>query len=280
MMIIIMKMTVSRVKQVFFPLLITVLMLNSAALSANDATAVLGTGGIVLQQSEHIVMEEEELFISQELIRVKYVFYNSSPQAITTRVAFPLPSFQEEPDQDLPLHVEAHKPLSFKLKIAGETRSFDTEIKRHEGMIDMTHHWMQTFPAETRLTVEHEYKPAVGSEIFLSTHAEAKAHYRKTYCIETNLQKWIDKNHDTNSVKKVKIITPNYVHYVLKTGAHWKNAIKKFRLVIKKQSPKEKISLCINGIKKQDESTFIWEKNNFIPKNDLKILFLSPSSSD
>jgi hypothetical protein len=274
-------MIINNIKPVFFPLLLTWLMLSGSLLSANDATAVLDTGGIVLQQSEHIVMEEEELFISQEIIRVKYVFYNSSAQAITTRVAFPLPSFQEEPNQDMPLRPEAHKPLSFKLKIADEARSFDTEIKRHDGMIDMTHHWMQTFPAKERLTVEHEYKPAVGSEVFLSPHPDDKARYTETYCIESNLQKWIDRNHDIDSASeissKAKIITPKYVHYVLKTGAHWKDAIKKFRLIIKKQSPAEKISLCVNGIKKQDASTFVLEKSNFIPKNDLKILFLMPN---
>lgn len=279
-------MIINKIKSVFFPLSLTWLMLSSPLLSANDATAVLDTGGIVLQQSEHIVMEEEELFISQEIIRVKYVFYNSSAQAITTRVAFPLPSFQEEPDQDIPLRPEAHKPLSFKLKIADEARSFDTEIKRHDGMIDMTHHWMQTFPAKERLTVEHEYKPAVGSEIFLSTHSEAKTRYAETYCIEANLQKWIDKNHnidrdrDIEPVPKAKIITPRYVHYVLKTGAHWKDAIKKFRLIIKKKSPDEKISLCVNGIKKQDASTFVLEKSDFIPKNDLKILFLKSNTNE
>ena len=271
---------VNKTKQVFLQVLIALMVLSSTLLSANDATAVLGTGGIVLQKSDDIVMEEEELLISQELIRVKYVFYNSSDQAITTRVAFPLPSFPEEPDQDMPLQIEAHKPLSFKLKVADKDRSFDTEIKRRNGMIDMTHHWMQTFPAKARLSVEHEYKPAVGGEIFLSTYPEAKENYTKMYCIEDNLQKWIDKNHDTKSGKKTKTITPKYVHYVLKTGAHWKDSINKFRLIIKKKSPDEKISLCITGIKKQDASTFILEKNDFIPKNDLKILFLRSNPTD
>ena len=267
-----------QVRQRSITILITLVTLNSPLVLANDSTAVLGTGGIVLQKSDHIVMEEEELLISQDIIRVKYVFYNTSDKAITTRVAFPLPSFQEIPNQDLPISYEAHKPMSFKLNIAGKERSFDTEIKRHDGMVDMTHHWMQTFPAKERLAVEHEYQPAIGSEIFLSTHAEAKKHYAETYCIEDNLQKWMDRNHDTNSVKDMKIITPKYVHYVLKTGAHWKGSINKFRLIIKKKSPKEKISLCITGIKKQDASTFVFEKDNFIPTNDLKILFLNPAS--
>ncbi len=67
---------------------------------------------------------------------------------------------------------------------------------------------------------------------------------------------------------------------MLKTGAHWKDSIKKFRLIIKKKSPDEKISLCINGIKKQDASTFVFEKNDFIPKSDLKILFLRPTPTN
>lgn len=265
-------------KPCFIATIMILLAINSSLLFANDSTAVLGTSGIVLQQSDDIVMEQEELLISQDIIRVKYVFYNSSDQDITTRVAFPLPSFQEVPNEDIPLRYEAHKPMGFKLNIAGQARSFDTEIKRHDGMIDMTHHWMQTFPAKARLKVEHEYAPAIGSEIFLSTHAAAKKHYADTYCIEDNLQRWIDRNHDTKSVDETKTITPRYIHYVLTTGAHWKGAINQFRLIIKKKSPAEKISLCITGIKKQDDTTFVFEKNNFIPRNDLKILFLNPTA--
>lgn len=58
---------------------------------ANDSTAALGAGGIVLTQSADIRMASEDLFVSRDEIRVKYSFVNESGAPITTRVAFPLP---------------------------------------------------------------------------------------------------------------------------------------------------------------------------------------------
>lgn len=58
---------------------------------ANDSTAALGAGGIVLTQSADIRMATEDLYVSSDEIRVKYSFVNEAGAPITTRVAFPLP---------------------------------------------------------------------------------------------------------------------------------------------------------------------------------------------
>ena len=246
-----------------------------SAVIANDSTATLDSGGIVLQKSQDIVMEKEALFISQKKIKVKYIFRNTSSEAITTRVAFPLPSFPEEPERDMPIAIDASKPMQFSLKIAGKNKSFDTEIKRQEGKVMITHHWMQTFPANQTLAVEHEYIPAAGHEMGFYFSGDDREKRIKRYCIEPKFQTWIDKNIQPENDKQLK---PSFVHYVLKTGANWKGEIGEFQLTIKKSHADEKISLCASGLKKQDELTFVMKKSNFIPKNDLKILFLRPFS--
>lgn len=58
---------------------------------ANDSTASLGAGGLVLTQSADIRMASEDLYISKDVIRVRYEFVNDARTPITTRVAFPLP---------------------------------------------------------------------------------------------------------------------------------------------------------------------------------------------
>lgn len=58
---------------------------------ANDSTAAMGAGGIVLTESADIRMASEDLFVSKDLIRVRYRFVNERQAPITTRVAFPLP---------------------------------------------------------------------------------------------------------------------------------------------------------------------------------------------
>lgn len=66
------------------------LLLASAAL-ANDSTAELAAGGLVLKTTADIEMKSEDLFISQDEVRVAYRFANKSDQDVTTLVAFPMP---------------------------------------------------------------------------------------------------------------------------------------------------------------------------------------------
>jgi hypothetical protein len=61
------------------------------AAHANDSTAGLAAGGLVLTKSADIEMRSEDLYISEKLVRVRYSFVNSSPKDLTVTVAFPLP---------------------------------------------------------------------------------------------------------------------------------------------------------------------------------------------
>ncbi len=61
---------------------------------ANDTTAELGTGGLILSHSDSIAMESEDLFISRDKIAVDYVFRNGSDKDVETIVAFPMPDIE------------------------------------------------------------------------------------------------------------------------------------------------------------------------------------------
>ena len=58
----------------------------------NDSTAELRTGGLALTRSDALAMDEEDLYVSAQEIRVRYRFVNDSGAAVTTRVAFPCPT--------------------------------------------------------------------------------------------------------------------------------------------------------------------------------------------
>jgi hypothetical protein len=60
--------------------------------SANDSSAAVGVGGLELRQNEAISMDSEDLFISRQLIKVKYRYTNRSKKDVETLVAFPLPA--------------------------------------------------------------------------------------------------------------------------------------------------------------------------------------------
>lgn len=66
------------------------LALGTAAL-ANDTTASTGAGGLVLERTAAIDMASEDLFVSAEQIRVRYVFRNRTAGDVSTIVAFPMP---------------------------------------------------------------------------------------------------------------------------------------------------------------------------------------------
>lgn len=65
--------------------------LVAAPADANDSTAETAAGGLVLTRTDAIDMVSEDLFVSAEQVRVRYVFRNRTAKAIRTTVAFPLP---------------------------------------------------------------------------------------------------------------------------------------------------------------------------------------------
>ncbi|MCB2073218.1 MAG: DUF4424 family protein [Novosphingobium sp.] len=67
------------------------LALATAPALANDSEAEIGIGGITLKPSDAIVMESEDLFVSEQIVRVKYRFSNPTSRTIETTVAFPMP---------------------------------------------------------------------------------------------------------------------------------------------------------------------------------------------
>lgn len=84
---------------------------------ANDSMAETAIGGLTLTKSADVVMESEELFVSEEKITVDYVFTNTSAKDIETLVAFPLPDIENGPeDVNRP---DFAKELDFKTTIDG-----------------------------------------------------------------------------------------------------------------------------------------------------------------
>lgn len=65
---------------------------------ANDSSAEMGAGGLVLTKSPDVEMRSEDLYISAALVRVNYVFFNRSQKDVTTLVAFPMPDIKGEGD--------------------------------------------------------------------------------------------------------------------------------------------------------------------------------------
>lgn len=58
----------------------------------NDTEANIAFGGLIFEKNDQISMDAEDLFLSLDLVRVRYTYTNHSSAPITLLVAFPLPA--------------------------------------------------------------------------------------------------------------------------------------------------------------------------------------------
>src|SRR5215469_272293 len=80
---------------------------------ADDSSAELGAGGLVLTRSADIRLAEEYLRISPKEVTARFTFFNDSKSDIDTLVAFPLPDIDTSRFSEEPLGRTTGDPLNF-----------------------------------------------------------------------------------------------------------------------------------------------------------------------
>ncbi|GAA0638723.1 DUF4424 family protein [Brevundimonas lenta] len=110
-----------------------------APAAANDSVAVMGTGGLILQRTDGIVMRSEDLYVSAEEIRVRYRFFNRTDRDITTMVAFPMPDVVGRPEGDLGIsQADPLRPTPFTTAVDGRVITTNAEQKAVLNGVDYT----------------------------------------------------------------------------------------------------------------------------------------------
>jgi hypothetical protein len=94
----------------------------AAPATANDSSAAIGLGGLELTQNDAISMDREDLFLSRQLVTVKYRFTNKSNSDVKTLVSFPLPPLPNGIDGyiDAPSFSDWREQLEFRTLVDGE----------------------------------------------------------------------------------------------------------------------------------------------------------------
>jgi hypothetical protein len=233
---------------------------------ANDSAATLAAGGIVLTKSDGIVLEREDLTIGARRVRVAYVFRNVSGEDIRTRVAFALPSTEDELGDIVWADAQRpENPMRFSVVVDGVPQPFETETK--DGWA-IHHHWMQTFPKDRPVSVVHEYVPVAGSFAVgfpQFPYEDAERELARRYCVGPKLLDWVRTRGGDYAL----------VHYVLRTGANWRGPIGRFTLTLEKDAPDGKVSLCFPGRPVETSpTTFVFERTDFEPRQDLQVFFM------
>jgi hypothetical protein len=111
-----------------------------AAAGANDSTAELAAGGLVLTKSPAFEMRAEDLYISAKQVRVRYRFVNTSPRDVTVTVAFPMPDITTAGYDDM-LSIPTQDPvniLGFATRVDGKPVAAAVEQKAIKHGVDQT----------------------------------------------------------------------------------------------------------------------------------------------
>jgi uncharacterized protein DUF4424 len=116
------------------PLLLAAMLGCAGAALANDSAAETAAGGLVLKQNRAIDMVSEDLYVSANQVRVRYVFRNRSRRPVRTIVAFP------HPDRDLSLSGEGDIswPSGFTTRVDGRPVRMQVEHRVTARGVDHT----------------------------------------------------------------------------------------------------------------------------------------------
>lgn len=153
------------------------------------------------------------------------------------------------------------------------------------GEIHETAYWQQTFPAGKEIEVVHEYKPYVGhganNMLRLTDYPSAKRRFAEV-CLDEGTYKVLMRGTDepTEGDESVPVHYLD-VEYILGTGRNWKGPIHDFRLVLRKRSPRDVVSLCFPGkATKTSPTTLEFSRSDFVPQDKLVVYFFQRHEED
>jgi hypothetical protein len=108
---------------------------------ADDSSAMLGAGGIVLTQNADIRMASEDLFLSPKSVKVHYTFVNDGGKDIDTIVAFPLPDIDNYEYSESAIGTTLDSVpnfVGFKLSVDGRPVTPQVEVHAIQNGRDVT----------------------------------------------------------------------------------------------------------------------------------------------
>jgi hypothetical protein len=95
---------------------------------ADDSTAALKAGGLVLEKTDRIALVSEDLYLSPTAVRVSYHFRNLTNADVETIVAFPMPDITGSVDMSVAVPDPKHDNfLRFVTRVDGKPVQSEVE---------------------------------------------------------------------------------------------------------------------------------------------------------
>lgn len=283
--------------------------LFAATAHANDSSFGDANGTIQLIQQPDIRMSKEALFISEDLVRVDYVFTNTSTRDLLVPIAFPMPPMyfgmaDHGELTEFKLWVDG-KPVRTERKLVAQLEN-GTDVSRQwaasgwssdelasyiesgetpkgrkplpkswfdpdgQPLFTLSEYftWQQRFAAGKAVSIRHSYAPSLATGV-PQPASELIREYAKDTCLDAGAQQSARRREGEQGLQWSNL------RYILLTGNNWKGPIQDFHLTLKKRAPSDMLSLCFDGaLKRTDPLTFEFEQKDFVPKQDLDVLFL------
>jgi hypothetical protein len=120
--------------KLFHTALLAALSLPTLA-QANDSTAGVSAGGIVLRKTDAIAMKKEVLSVSRQVIKVDYEFLNETDADVDETIAFPLPAY---PATNRQWQTYYGQPPGFVINVDGKPVKFTTRLEAVLGKRNVT----------------------------------------------------------------------------------------------------------------------------------------------
>jgi hypothetical protein len=277
---------------------------------ANDSVAAHAIGGLELVETADIEMAEEDLFISLDEVRVRYVFINRSAKDITTTVAFPIPDIEindittyaflfrdreditefsiRADDKDITFRREVRVFLQSGEEITKALVQAGRElIPNYRGAsvdpfaspfsatrtIRIKYFWTQLFPAGKPVTIEHRYRPMAGNFPFPDTNKGINQFLTDIYCVD---EAFFGSAYHViwSLLRSSPYAYAEHVHYILRTANNWRGPIGRFKLTFHLPHRYARLYTCFPGLQDKGGGTYEFEAKNFTPTHDLDLLVL------
>jgi hypothetical protein len=257
------------------PLIFATILAATAPAAAQVKTQLQG-GPLTLENGAGIVIQEEVVTISSELVTAAYQFRNTTRRDIEAVVSFLLrippsgdgsadaednpPPKDWQPSSDWP------KYTGFRPVVDGKPREFQTLWRGVGQDAEVRHFWKQRFPAGATVTVEHGYFPGGGALGPVGPEDEQWKELARDYCVGPKLA-------------AVPGGSPTFTYVTHRLKASPAAPIGRLRMILKKTKPTQRVSLCLDGFVKKSATTFEFERRNFTPDADLRLIFLDLADS-
>jgi hypothetical protein len=121
-------------------ILVTVLLASAICqIALADSTAELSIGGLLIARNADISLESEELTITTDQVRVRYIFLNQSQNSVSAAISFPLPDIDlSEADNYAIPSTDPINFLDFRTTIDGRAVNFNLSQRAFLGVKDIS----------------------------------------------------------------------------------------------------------------------------------------------